>query len=303
MQFIDSIVFKNGELSNLDKLPNGISLNKGSKTTVKINTDITKPIFFLWTKENKNLDIVIELESNSAATIIEQFIGESLIEQTNKSDLKIELAANSSLKHYRLYLGKTSLLHKALIEVNVKRCANYFERSLYLGSKNKKITAIINLLESGANVSIGGSYITDKDQQLECKTILKHYAPNCNSDEVIYGVAKDTSKVDFKGLIFIDKLAQKTNASLQNKNLLLSDNATVSTKPELEIWADDVKCAHGATVSQIDQQALYYLQTRGIALSQAQQMLSKSLLSEPFLEINNKQIQNYILDIITEYLN
>jgi Fe-S cluster assembly protein SufD len=125
-----------------------------------------------------------------------------------------------------------------------------------------------------------GVYLPKNKQQVDIHSYIEHKAPNCTTNEVYRGIMADQSKAVFNGRIHIHPDAQKTLAELSNKNLLLSDKAQINTKPELEIYADDVRCAHGATVAQLNETAKFYLRSRGISAQEADIMLSFGFINE-----------------------
>ncbi len=147
-------------------------------------------------------------------------------------------------------------------------------------SSQTEQTIIVNFLEPGASVEILGLYKTQGEQTLQIKTLMHHHVPRCESRQVWRGVLDHHSKVDFEGKIIVAKDAQKTSAHLSNKNLLLSDNAEIKTKPFLEIYADDVKCSHGATVGCLDANAIFYLRSRGVPENEARALLVEAFVAE-----------------------
>ncbi|MDP1574890.1 MAG: SufD family Fe-S cluster assembly protein [Coxiellaceae bacterium] len=141
-------------------------------------------------------------------------------------------------------------------------------------------TIIVNFLEPGAEVVIYGLYQMQEKQSLKIHTTMNHAVPHCTSRQVWKGILADAAKADFEGRIIVAKDAQKTSAHLSNKNLLLSNAAEITTKPFLEIYADDVQCSHGATVGCLDVNALFYLQSRGIPESEARALLIQAFADE-----------------------
>jgi Fe-S cluster assembly protein SufD len=129
---------------------------------------------------------------------------------------------------------------------------------------------------------------------------MEHLTPHCTSSEVFRGIIGDNAKAVFNGRIHIVKGAQKTNAQLSNKNLLASDTAEVNTKPELEIYANDVLCAHGATVAQLDKELLYYMQSRGIDRKSAEMMLSYGFVNELIAAIRIDAIADYLRPMVQQ---
>ncbi len=144
----------------------------------------------------------------------------------------------------------------------------------------KKYTIEVNFSAINAVLHIYGLYQLRDNQFADIKTTINHLVPQCESKQIWRGVLEDASKAIFEGKIIVHPNAQKTNAQLSNKNLLLSDNADINTKPTLEIYADDVKCSHGATVGFLDQDALFYLRSRGIDENRAREILVQAFIDE-----------------------
>lgn len=144
----------------------------------------------------------------------------------------------------------------------------------------KKYKIDVNFKQLNAGVNIRGLYQLNEKQSISVQTTMNHLVPHCESNQVWRGVLSDAAKAEFDGKIIVHPDAQKTIANLSNKNLLLSKKAEVNTKPTLEIYADDVRCMHGATVGFLDHQALFYLRSRGIEKSEARQMLVDAFVSE-----------------------
>lgn len=145
---------------------------------------------------------------------------------------------------------------------------------------NKKYHITVDFKEPHANVHIRGLYQLQEKQHVDIQSTMNHFVPHCESKQIWRGVMRDASSAKFDGKIIVHPHAQKTVANLSNKNLLLSKTAEINTKPTLEIYADDVQCTHGATVGFLDQDALYYLRSRGIDALLAHQMLIDAFIGE-----------------------
>jgi Fe-S cluster assembly protein SufD len=151
----------------------------------------------------------------------------------------------------------------------------------------------------GSECNLNGLYLLDGKQHVDNHTEIEHCRPHTRSHELYKGILSGSARGVFNGKIFVHKDAQKTDARQTNKNLLLSENAVVNTKPQLEIYADDVKCSHGSTVGQLDRDALFYLRSRGIGMRDAQSLLSYAFASEVVGRINiaplRAQLNDYLL--------
>ena len=143
----------------------------------------------------------------------------------------------------------------------------------------------------------------EDNQLFDAHTLIDHAKPNCNSHEHYKGILEDNSKGVFNGKVLVRPDAQKTNAFQQNNNILLSENANVNTKPQLEIFADDVKCSHGATIGQLDNEAKFYLKTRGIGEEAAMSILIHAFASDVIKSIKLEFVRDYLENILNERFN
>lgn len=152
------------------------------------------------------------------------------------------------------------------------------------------------------HTELNGFYAADGERQQDFSTTVRHMLPNCTSDELYKGVAAERSKAIFNGKVYVARDAQKTNAYQSNKNILLSDEALIRSKPELEIYADDVKCSHGSTTGQTDNKSLFYLRSRGIREKEAQKMLMLAFAGDVLERISHEDIRGYLSGIAEEKL-
>jgi Fe-S cluster assembly protein SufD len=144
--------------------------------------------------------------------------------------------------------------------------------------------------------TINGLYVLNGEQHCDNYTLLEHRKPGCPSHELYKGILDDSARAIFRGKIHVHQIAQQTDAYQQNQNILLSDNARINTKPQLEIYADDVKCSHGATIGQIDDDALFYLQARGISRLRAHRMLLEAFAADVLGRIKIESLRNALTD-------
>jgi Fe-S cluster assembly protein SufD len=146
---------------------------------------------------------------------------------------------------------------------------------------------------------LNGIYLPRGDEHVDYHTCIEHRVPHCTSSETFRGIIGDSATAVFNGRIHIHRDAQKTRAELSNRNLLTSVQAEVNTKPELEIYADDVQCAHGATVAQLDEMSLHYLRTRGVARAEAQVMLSFGFINEVIDTVRCETLREFLRDLLS----
>lgn len=246
--------------------------------------------------------LLVVLEESAAATVIEHFSSPQTEQKALTNAIsEYQLGANAQLTHYRLQLEHESALHVGGVHVNQQKDSRFRSYQIGLGGELKRNDLRVLLAEPGAESEIKGVYLTRHKQHIDNQTCMEHIAPNCQSDEVFRGIVGDSSRAVFNGRIHIHPGAQQTSADLSNKNLLLSDKAEVDTKPELEIYADDVKCSHGATVGQMDPQHLFYLQSRGVSRDEAEFMLSYGFINELIEAMPHSQIREILKPRLSEF--
>lgn len=282
-------------------LSNAWASEEGVLLHLPKNGELQKPVYIVHvstptaTPATANQRLLVVLEAGARANIIEHFV--STDDEQNgfvNSLAEIEVGDNAELKHYRINLEEENLLHVGGIHVNLRRSANFRGFTIAQGSRLKRIDYQINHLGEGAHLDLQGIYLPRNNQLIDYHTNVQHRVPHCTSSEVFRGIIGDSAHAVFNGRIHIHPKAQKTLAELSNKNLLTSTKAQVDTKPELEIYADDVKCAHGATVSQLNPDALYYLQSRGVSRAEAQVMLNFGFINELLKEVAEPAVREYL---------
>jgi len=160
----------------------------------------------------------------------------------------------------------------------------------------------LNISVDGENctTNLNGAYLLKDKQHVDNHTVVDHTVPNCNSNELYKGVVDENATASLNGKVFVRKDAQIINAFQSNRNVLLSDNATVNSKPELEIYADDVKCSHGSTTGQLDDDAIYYLQARGLSKRAATQLLVSAFITEVIDHVKNESVKTCIYNRLNE---
>ena len=280
---------------------NSAWLDDGILVYVPRNQTLDRPVYVVQISTageqtlSVNQRLLVVLEDSAQAEIIEHFVSTS--EQQNSvvnALTEIVVGDNAQLQHYRLNMEEENIQHLGAVHVNLLRNARMRGFTLALGSKLKRIDYQINHRGQGAELNLQGVYLPRNNQMVDYHSNVQHWVPHCTTSEVFRGIIADSAQAIFNGRIYIHKDAQKTLAELSNKNLLTSNKAEVNTKPELEIYADDVKCAHGATVSQLNATALYYLQSRGVSRTEAEVMMSFGFINELLEQISEVAVHDYL---------
>ena len=246
--------------------------------------------------------IVIVAGENSNSTIFEEFrvVGKG----TNfvNSVTNISMNQGSNIEHIILDDYAENTYHIANIYAELKRDSNFISHNFSIGKKFARRDFNIELTETGTNCDLNGLYFASDDAHIDHHTTIEHMKNNCTSNEHYKGILGGKSVGVFNGRIHVHPDAQKTDAIQNNQNLLLTDDAIIHTKPELEIYADDVKCTHGATVGQLDNKALFYLRARGLNREDARRLLMRAYVGEVIEKIKDEDIRNKMMNIVLDKL-
>ena len=292
--------------NNLYYLNKALSLG-GLNLEVQKDYKCKKPIiiynYFTPNLNNKiiNNSNIIKLNQNSELTLIEYNFGEKSKFIKNTFE-KINIDKGSSLKSIFLQKEKANGFFYKNISGTQDYNSSYQNFILSSGLKFNKIEINMNLEKEKSNCYILSGLNLGKEEHQEIKTQINHISPNCKSYQKIKNVLESGSRGVYQGKIFVKDVAQKTNAYQLSKALILSDKAEFNAKPELEIYADDVKCSHGSTSGSIDEDAIYYLMTRGIELSVAKKLLISGFLNEIFENIPEEKIKNFLEKSVREQI-
>jgi Fe-S cluster assembly protein SufD len=242
-------------------------------------------------------------ERNSQVTIIEHYVGkENEIYFTN-AVTEIIAEENAVVDHIKLQEESKKAFHIARMQVDQERSSNFSSHLISTGADLSRNDFNAKFNDEGGECTLNGLYMIDGTQLFDAHTLMDHAKPHCNSHEHYKGILDDKSRGVFNGKIIVRQDAQKTNAFQENNSILLSDEALVNTKPQLEIFADDVKCSHGATIGQMDDDAKFYLKSRGIGEEASKGILLHAFASDVITSIKIESVRNYIEKIITQKFN
>lgn len=276
-------------------LINDTLATNGLVIDVAPHVDLKHPIHITQTMTAGNeahCRTLVRVGAGARVTVIEHLAGNQ--ESFNTSFTEYSLATKAELEHYRLALQSDAALTIGGSHFNLDTQATLNSTIVGYGSDLARIDVDISHQGEGTLAKLDAIYLLDKQTHFDLHSNIEHTAPNGTSDERVRGIVADKARAVFNGRIHIHRYAQKTSAELNNRNLLLSRDAEVDVKPELEIYADDVSCAHGATIAEIDQLALYYLRSRGIGLEQAHLMLNFGFINELIDQIPNAVLADWL---------
>jgi Fe-S cluster assembly protein SufD len=217
--------------------------------------------------------------------------------------VQVVVEDNARLTHYRIQKESPEAFHYCVTEVSLGRDATYNSTNINLGGKLSRHDIELKFTAPGGEAWIDGLYMLNGSQHHDTHSIIDHQVPNCTSHQNYKGVLNDKSRAVFNGKVFVRGNAHGTDAQQQNKNLLLSNEARVDTKPQLEIFNDDVKCSHGATVGQLEEEELFYLLTRGLPETLARNLLTYGFAEEIINKIGVEKIKAELDDAVLHRLS
>lgn len=245
---------------------------------------------------------LIILEEDSEATIIEHYASLDGSPSFTNVVTEMTIDRNAALRHVKIQEEADAVDHMSTTQAVVHSDGIMTTSALMVGARLGRNDLRVTLAGEGAECSMSGLVLASGKQHLDNHTLIDHKAPNCTSRELIKGIYTDSSHGVFNGRVVVRKDAQKTNASQSNKNLLLSDKALVNSNPQLEIYADDVSCAHGSTTGQLDEEAIFYLRSRGLDVQTAQGLLINGFANEIIDSIQIGAVNIYLYRVLSNWL-
>jgi Fe-S cluster assembly protein SufD len=245
---------------------------------------------------------LIVAEKGAQVTVVESYV--SLGDEPYLTNAVTEIVGGEGaiVEHVKFQDESASAFHIAAIHAELARDCNLAAHSIATGARLSRNNIRTALAGEGVNVVLNGLYSTKLDQLADHHMVVEHAQPHCNSHEYYNGILDGRSKGVFHGRILVRQIAQKTDAKQTNKNLLLSEDATVDTKPQLEIYANDVKCTHGATIGQLNDESIFYLRARGIGEETARRMLIHAFAGEIIERIRYTPVREELDKVIWDRL-
>jgi Fe-S cluster assembly protein SufD len=278
-----------GALADMEKNPfvalNTAFMHDGVFLYLPDGADIEQPIHFAFiTREDGIVThprVLVVTGKNTRATIVESWANEAE-GYFNNAVVELSCGANSSVTRAKIQRENTSAFHLATLQTHIERDARFSTENISIGGGLVRNDVNAHLGGEGIDCRLDGLYLAGERQHVDNHTFIRHAKPNCHSFELYKGILTDRARGVFNGRIYVDQDAQKTDAKQENNCILLSDDARINTNPQLEIFADDVKCTHGATIGQLDESAIFYLRSRGIDRDQARHILIHAFAAELF---------------------
>jgi Fe-S cluster assembly protein SufD len=282
-------------------------ISSGAFVYIPKGVVVKAPIHLLFLSEGNQTAsfprVLLVAEANSGATLIESYVGTDAGQYFTNAVVEIVLEEGARLEHYKVQRESAEAFHVATTVADLGPNSSYDSTAITFGAQLSRHDIKVMLDHEGAECWVDGLYLVTASQHTDTHSVIDHQKPHCTSRQLYKGILDGKSRAVFNGKIFVRHDAQKTDAMQTNKNLLLSNEARVDTKPQLEILADDVKCAHGAAVGQIDQDELFYLETRGIHYDLARNLLTYGFAEEVIGKIKIDSIRAQLDEAVLNRLN
>lgn len=279
-------------------------LHSGVVIYIPAGITLEEPIALIHTQDEANQAVhlrhLIIAEAESQATIVEEYLGQN--EYFTNVVTEVYVGAQAHLTHYKIQRESKAAYHIGHLTVKQAAQSHFHSHSFSIGGKLVRSDISFYLQEQFAHCLLNGIYAPAEGQHVDHHTTVHHLVPNCSSEQDYKGILAGRSRAVFNGKVIVAKDAQHTDAKQQNKNILLTAHAEIDTKPQLEIFANDVLCSHGATVGQLDEDALFYLATRGIGPEEASQYLIHAFAQDNLRLIPHRELAEWLGLLLTEQL-
>ncbi len=269
-------------------------------------TKIDAPIQLLFTTDEGKVSfprVLIVAESFAEATIVETYTRSEETKYLTNAVVEISVADEAKLKHFRVQRESHEAFHVSTTAAEVGRGSVYDTTAINLGAKLSRHDVSLKFNAEGGEAFVDGLYFLGESQHHDTHSIISHNVPNCTSHQTYKGILNDKSRGVFNGKVFVAVGASGTDGYQSNKNLLLSNEARIDTKPQLEIFNDDVKCSHGATVGQLEEEELFYLLSRGLNETLARNLLTYGFAEEIVNKIEIESIKKQLDEAVLNRLN
>ena len=285
-------------------------LHDGALVRVPANTVVEQPIQLLFVTSPPpggepvmtHPRVLLVVGENAQVRVVESYGGGGDSPYLTNTVTEVVAGPGAVVDHYKLVRESAAGYHIGAMHVRLGRAANFSSHAVTLGGAIVRNDALAVLDGEGVECTLNGLYLANGRRLVDNHTTIHHAQPHCSSHELYKGILDGEARAVFNGKIIVAIDAQKTDAKQTNKALLLSEDAQINTKPELEIFADDVKCTHGATVGQLDEDALFYLRARGLGLEQARSVLIHAFAGDLLNHIAIEPIRDQLDDLLLAHL-
>jgi len=272
-------------------------MHDGAVVSIEREIEVDTPIHLLFVTDAVAAKSVmhprnlIAVGRHAKATVVESYVSLSDAVYFTNAVTEVAIGECATLRHYKMQREGMRAYHVGTIDAHQARDSHYFSFSLAIGGSLTRTNVYTTLDGEGCGSTLNGLYMLDGEQHCDHQTMIVHAQPNCYSRELYKGVLDGQSHGVFNGKVYVDPIAQKTDGKQTNNTLLLSDKAHIDTKPQLEIFADDVKCTHGATVGRLDEQALFYMKSRGVSRELARRLLTYAFAADVLETLEQQSVR------------
>ncbi|RPJ54755.1 MAG: Fe-S cluster assembly protein SufD [Acidobacteria bacterium] len=283
-------------------------LSEGAFVSVPAGTVVETPVYLIYLSTNSEQPFAVHprnlmlLGANSEVRLVEGYVGDSEASYFCNPVTELVVGEGSVADHYTVQAEGAKGHHIGTLRTWQERNSALRLASFDIGGSLVRHNLTVTLDGDGANALLHGLYLGAADQLIDNHTRIEHVKPHCDSRELYKGILTDSSRAVFHGRIVVSKGAQKTDSKQTNNNLLLSNDALVNTKPQLEIYADDVKCTHGATIGRLEEEALFYLRSRGIGRQEAADILIYAFASEVIGQVRGAELRKHLDHFLFDWL-
>jgi len=247
--------------------------------------------------------LIVRVGERAQVSIVESYTGLGAAATFTNAVTQIAVGPGAIVEHVKVQREPASAFHMASSFIRIERSGTFTSQAITLGGRIARNDIVSTLAGEGAECTLNGLYAGDGDSLIDTHTTIDHAQAHCPSHEVYKGILSGRSRAVFNGKIIVRPDAQKTDAKQTNKALLLSDDAQVNTKPQLEIFADDVKCTHGAAIGQLDDEAIFYLRARGISEPDARNLLIHAFAGDVVDGVKVDAVRERIMQLLEEKLH
>ena len=308
----EAVALRLGRLARIESQAftalNTAFLRDGAVVEVASGAVVTTPIHLLFVTRSgaepvlSQPRVLVLAGANSQVRVVESHAGDGETPYLSNTVTEVSVGDDAVVDHYTLVRAAAAAFHIGSLRAALGRASNFSSHIITLSGAIVRNDAQVILAGEGGECTLNGLCLANGRQLVDNQTTIDHAQPHCDSHELYKGILSGRSRAVFNGKIIVRLDAQKTNAKQSNKTLLLSEDAQITTKPQLEIFADDVKCTHGATVGQLDQDGLFYLRSRGLSRDQARQLLTHAFAADLLGHIKVEAIRTQLDALLLERL-
>ena len=289
------------------ELLNRAFVEDGLVIDVDAGTELAEPLYLVFESSGAGRPtmvsprVIVRAGANARFTLIEHHSAPDRAEHFVNAVTSLSLADGAQVEHYRLRQESNQIIHLGSVVAELARAARLVSHTLSLGGTLARLDLAVRLKGSGASADLKGVFLAEGSQHVDTYSCIEHLVPGTASNEDYRGLADGKGRGVFNGKVIVHPQAQKTDARQSSRNLLLSSTAEIDTRPELEIYADDVKCSHGATTGQLDAAALFYLRSRGIAEQDARGLLALAFVEAVLTGMRAQPVRDHISRIFRQH--